>query len=109
MGNCLKPVRTWADDDEDWDFVDSENMEQCKEKAEEKTVKAGRRMSANIEVSSPAKVIKMKLTKKQLNELLQSVEMHDLLQDMTRRDNEYGSRLVLWRPVLQSIPEAEEC
>ncbi|KAJ0960037.1 hypothetical protein J5N97_000205 [Dioscorea zingiberensis] len=119
MGNCLKlrPVRTWVDD-EDWDFADLSNS--IKQNKKEKKAKAGRKMMTGGKqrtvVTSSIK-LKIKLTKKQFEDLMQLVEMHGLqieqaLTHFINKSNvvtirEFGSQIAPWNPVLQCIPE--EC
>ncbi|KAH7652253.1 Bacteriocin AS-48-containing protein [Dioscorea alata] len=117
MGNCLKlrPARTWVDDEE-WDFADgSKSMKQyhCKEEK-----KKGERMTMTEEKREEASCnkVKIKLTKKQLQELSELLEMHGLQieealakfidqKNSTIISRELGSQIRPWRPVLQGIPE----
>ncbi|KAJ0974696.1 hypothetical protein J5N97_016661 [Dioscorea zingiberensis] len=106
MGNCLKlrEARTWVDD-EDWDFVDSESMKQLKEE-EKKGETAGRIMTGEKPrvVSASSTKVKIKLTKKQLEELSQLLETHGLqieqaLTQFINKSNimssrEHGSQIV---------------
>lgn len=95
MGNCIdrQRVATWVDDEEEEYY--------CREEEEEE----------KEEVSASRDQVKIKINKKQLNELVQrglSVEQvvaeimgrgHVCVEDSGRRQ---------WRPALNSIPEVPE-
>ncbi|KAJ8478499.1 hypothetical protein OPV22_022226 [Ensete ventricosum] len=114
MGNCLdlqKPV-TWVDDeDDDWGFMETRSPKhsegQRKDGAEAAKEKAG----------SGSTEIKIKISKKQLEELLRQADdgeklpLRRFLVDLVTMGESWdlhhdqGSH---WRPELQSIPEAPE-
>ncbi|GKV42651.1 hypothetical protein SLEP1_g50026 [Rubroshorea leprosula] len=112
MGNCIRhesPMQ-WAGDD--WGspggdpFFSSESPLQnkgCAIGTEEKI-----RSSSS---SSTVKEVKIKITKKQLQEILSRVDLKELsvqqvlAQLVNVGDDKYESHRRSWRPALQSIPE----
>lgn len=132
MGNCLKlkPMRTWVEDDEEDEDC---YMKQCKEEEieeKEKMVKAGQTTMITGEKqrivarSNCSTKVKIKLTKKQFEELMELVEIHGLQIEQalishqfisknnidvvhSNESHTFGCQRVPWRPVLQCIPE--EC
>ncbi|KAJ0983101.1 hypothetical protein J5N97_011356 [Dioscorea zingiberensis] len=101
MGNCIhgRPA-TWADDEE-W------------EEEEEEEMMMGEMREKEIKME-PSKEVKIKITKKQLEELLHKADMQGLpLQQALMLLMSVGDAGVTendrhWRPVLQSIPEVAE-
>ncbi|AES70330.1 hypothetical protein MtrunA17_Chr3g0098821 [Medicago truncatula] len=99
MGNCLKNQSStkYATDDDDWYFQASEG--DCTSKSN----------------GAPTKMtteVKIKITKKQLEELLSKVDMRELrveqvLAQLMNHSNGYQSLQRSWRPALQSIPEVD--
>ncbi|KAJ0983130.1 hypothetical protein J5N97_011385 [Dioscorea zingiberensis] len=97
MGNCIhgRPA-TWADDEE-WEEEEEEMM-------------MGEMREKEIKME-PSKEVKIKITKKQLEELLHKADMQGLpLQQALMLLMSVGDAGVTendrhWRPVLQSIPE----
>ncbi|KAJ1407910.1 hypothetical protein SESBI_23940 [Sesbania bispinosa] len=96
MGNCLKHQSstkyTTDDDSGDWDFETAEDVFATKNSA--KTVTE----------------VKIKITKKQLEELLSKVDVRELrveqvLSQLMDHSRGYQSLQRPWRPALQSIPE----
>ncbi|KAG1368304.1 hypothetical protein COCNU_14G007720 [Cocos nucifera] len=114
MGNCIDHQKavTWVDDD-DWDESAESPMHYSrKEKAgevvgEEKGLLEGKGGAASTEV-------KVKISKKQLEELLQRVEgkglpIQQVLTDLlSMGEVALQERVQHWRPALQSIPEFPE-
>ncbi|URE07271.1 hypothetical protein MUK42_19181 [Musa troglodytarum] len=110
MGNCSSNrVQTWVDD-EDWDSP------------EEKTDRRGEgkatRSSENLKGKrgrEEAKVVRIKITRKQLQELLTHADGRGLSADHVLADIMSAGVVVYraqrrrrWRPNLQRIPEASE-
>ncbi|XP_058784161.1 uncharacterized protein LOC131658930 [Vicia villosa] len=101
MGNCLKGQSSnkYATDDEDeWDFPASK----------------GNNMAEKIGVTGAKTTteVKIKITKKQLEELLRKVDIRELkvdqvLTQLINHSNGYKSFERSWRPALQSIPEMD--
>ncbi|CAJ2639756.1 unnamed protein product [Trifolium pratense] len=100
MGNCLKKQSSTnyaTDDDEDWDLSSSKGDFETKSNyADVKTITE----------------VKIKITKKQLEELLSKVDMRELrveqvLSQLMNHSNGYKSLQRSWRPALQSIPEMD--
>ncbi|QCD78319.1 uncharacterized protein LOC114188839 [Vigna unguiculata] len=93
MGNCLKSqssCRYDSDDDEDWDFS-----------ADKGSFGA---------VSATTMEVKIKISKKQLEELLSKVDVRDLkveqvLSQLMDHSGGFQALQRPWRPALQSIPE----
>lgn len=99
MGNCLKrPSTSSSDDEDDWDFYKLEE-----EEAEMRLLK-----SAGTKTDQ----LKIKVTKKQLEELLGRADMQGmsydrLLVELVKAKGEFEVRHRPWRPALQSIPEVD--
>ncbi|KAF3325672.1 hypothetical protein FCM35_KLT08752 [Carex littledalei] len=102
MGNCLaQGAKTWAVDD-GWDRVEVE--------AE---AKAPPRVNGG---GSTSTIVKIKLTKKQLEEMLgktgintdQKLPIELLLKHAVNRGYDKSSKVANWRPALLTIPEAAE-
>ncbi|CAJ1964132.1 unnamed protein product [Sphenostylis stenocarpa] len=96
MGNCLKHQSYYNDnnDDDDWDFL--------AEKGSFGTVTS---VSAKTTTE-----VKIKITKKQLEELLSKVDVRELrveqvLSQLMDHSGGFQSLQRPWRPALQSIPE----
>ncbi|KAK2387232.1 protein expression protein [Trifolium repens] len=99
MGNCLKQQSStnYATDDEDWDL--SSSKVDCAAKSNDASAKT-------------TTEVKIKITKKQLEELLSKVDMRELrveqvLAQLMNHSNGYKSLQRSWRPALQSIPEMD--
>ncbi|KAJ1407911.1 hypothetical protein SESBI_23941 [Sesbania bispinosa] len=99
MGNCLKHQSstkyTTDDDADDWDF------------------QAGESVFAATTTAKTVTEVKIKITKKQLEELLSKVDVRELrveqvLSQLMNHSGGYQSLQRPWRPALQSIPEAED-
>lgn len=109
MGNCLRHESEmhWAG--EDWDEFITEDHHSSKISKEAKTVI----VTQDCKSTDPSHEIKIRLTKKQLQDLLNKVNVHDLTfhqqafscPSQINRGNEEANQQRLWRPVLQSIPE----
>lgn len=98
MGNCLKrPSTSSSDDEDDWDFYKLEEEEEM-----------GLLKSAGTKTDQ----LKIKVTKKQLEELLGRADMEGmsnerLLVELVKVKGEFDVRHRPWRPALQSIPEVD--
>ncbi|GAU20484.1 hypothetical protein TSUD_130410 [Trifolium subterraneum] len=100
MGNCLKQQSSTnyaTDNDEDWDLSSSEGDYEAK---------------SNCSGTKSITEVKIKITKKQLEELLSKVDMRELrveqvLAQLMNHSNGYKSFQRSWRPALQSIPEMD--
>ncbi|XP_010466221.1 PREDICTED: uncharacterized protein LOC104746441 [Camelina sativa] len=113
MGNCLRHESEmhWAG--EDWDEFIPEyhhhhgSKSTSREEAHQKVI-----VTRDCKSSDPSDVhemIKIRLTKKQLQDLLNKVNVHDFScpSQINRGGyDEEGNQQGLWTPVLQSIPEA---
>lgn len=90
----LQPARTWADDEED-DFNPSE-----------------KRSESCLGEKEAMMAVKIKITKKQLHELLGNKRMpiEKALEEIMRKGALCRDRMreAQWRPRLQSIPEGLE-
>ncbi|KAJ1703937.1 hypothetical protein LUZ63_003716 [Rhynchospora breviuscula] len=105
MGNsCLKPraLTSWVDDEEDYEQVSKSNEEKrkCKDKNE---------------YSSSSSLLKIKITKRQLEEILKLSSMRQLPMELVLSNFINSRNTVLlseqtsrWRPKLQSIAEQDE-
>ncbi|EOA31746.1 hypothetical protein CARUB_v10014962mg [Capsella rubella] len=112
MGNCLRHESEmhWAG--EDWDeFIEDSSKSTSRVEAHDKVI-----VTRDCKSSSDHEMIKIRLTKNQLQDLLNKVNVHDLTFHqqpfsscpslIDRGGYEEGNQQGLWRPVLQSIPEA---
>ncbi|KAG6471420.1 uncharacterized protein LOC122029688 [Zingiber officinale] len=107
MGNCIglqKPV-TWVDDgdgdgDDDWGFATRKLSRKHQEGA------ATVDIEEQVKAAAKSTEIRIKISKKQLEELLKQVEAEGLplLQVLAG----LGEVERHWRPKLQSIPEVAE-
>ncbi|XP_027344305.1 uncharacterized protein LOC113856607 [Abrus precatorius] len=100
MGNCLRLQSstnyTTYEDDEEWDFQGDEG-------AFDTSSKGANNAKTTTEV-------KIKITKKQLEELLSKVDVRELrveqvMSHLMKHSGGYQSLQRPWRPALQSIPE----
>ncbi|KAJ1700923.1 hypothetical protein LUZ63_000702 [Rhynchospora breviuscula] len=133
MGNCItfQRVVSWVDDGE-WDFLEDESPEHCPEppKFQEHAQPQATTSTKSIDEQDqkkPAEVlsaaatkstheVRIKITKKQLAELLEQAESKGLpVQDVlaslleTGKPHRVKHRIgQCWRPALQSIPEIVE-
>ncbi|URD79945.1 hypothetical protein MUK42_19216 [Musa troglodytarum] len=113
MGNCSGcGVMTSAADDEDRGLVEPESVQRC---TEGKARRALENLAANANRRN--EVVKIKITRKQLQELLRRADAqgllaaphHALLADVVGgRAVRHARRSRKWRPRLQRIPEAAE-
>ncbi|XXG42329.1 hypothetical protein AAC387_Pa01g2642 [Persea americana] len=116
MGNCLRhrPQTTLGGDD--WDFAGSEKLyatDMAHDKRFENVNHKGEMENVSLlgekhEISSTE--IKIKLTKKQMEELLAEVGMRGMsiervLTQLVNKGGDCHLRHRAWRPALQSIPE----
>ncbi|XP_008812629.2 uncharacterized protein LOC103723488 [Phoenix dactylifera] len=116
MGNCIDREKavTWVDD-EDWELEESP-MQYCsvKEKARAAVQKEEKGLYEGEGGVGSTTEVKVKITKKQLEELLQRVEgkglpIQQVLKDLLSMDEvALQERARHWRPALQSIPEFPE-
>ncbi|XP_004500063.1 uncharacterized protein [Cicer arietinum] len=98
MGNCLNhqsSTKYATDDEDDFDFSDS------------KGEFSDKRNCPNVKTTTE---VKIKITKKQLQELLSKVDIRELKVDqvlahLMNNSGGYESLQRSWRPALQSIPE----
>jgi iron uptake system EfeUOB component EfeO/EfeM len=93
----MKHQKYATDDEDDWDFHASEGDSPAK---------------SNCAGAKATTEVKIKITKKQLEELLSKVDMRELrveqvLAQLMNHSNGYESLQRSWRPALQSIPEAD--
>ncbi|CAH2053231.1 unnamed protein product [Thlaspi arvense] len=117
MGNCLRHESEmhWAG--EDWDeFINEDEEEDHHHHSSTTSTKAKTVVvRGDSKASDPSHEIKIRLTKKQLQDLLSKVNVHDLtfqqealscpsLANTYEESNQQRS----WRPVLQSIPENKQ-
>ncbi|KAH7837436.1 hypothetical protein Vadar_013853 [Vaccinium darrowii] len=113
MGNCVgrkKSAMVWAnEDDDDWEATESKKIPET-----EKQRLLGERSSPSSSSSSSAepsgREVKIKITKKQLKELLGKVEAHSMPVDQVLSLMDSSNQFKVqhqrsWRPSLQSIPE----
>ncbi|KAJ4726070.1 DUF4228 domain protein [Melia azedarach] len=115
MGNCLRRESSvqWAGDD--WDSVASDHRSERAMKMEEEGLlgdgKLGFITSSSSVTAAATTEIKIKITKKQLEELLGKVDVKELsvqqvlVQLMNVGDRHRETHQRSWRPALQSIPE----
>ncbi|XP_058759580.1 uncharacterized protein LOC131632877 [Vicia villosa] len=101
MGNCLKgqsSTKYATDDEVEWDYPASKG-----DYVAEKIGVPGAKTMTEV---------KIKITKKQLEELLRKVDVRELkvdqvLAQLVSHSNGYKSFERSWRPALQSIPEMD--
>lgn len=116
MGNCLRHESEmhWAG--EDWDDFITEDEEDHHHHHSSKTFREAKTVivTQDSKSSDLPHEIKIRLTKKQLQDLLSRVNVHDLTfhqheafscPSLINRGYEEANEQRLWRPVLQSIPE----
>lgn len=100
MGNCLKRQSPTKNDDDNWDFPEAEGV--CA---------GANTAAANNDAKTTTTEVKIKITKKQLEELLSKVDVRELRVEqvlthlMNHSGGGYQSLQRPWRPALQSIPE----
>ncbi|XP_020091657.1 uncharacterized protein LOC109712486 [Ananas comosus] len=108
MGNCIdsRGGATWVDDD-DWGFSDEDERK--------RSPLLGKKGSAAAEAAAVGpREVKIKITKKQLRELLRKAEGKGVPADEVVAELawfvEFGRehRESHWKPALQSIPETGE-
>ncbi|GMJ10327.1 hypothetical protein like AT3G20340 [Hibiscus trionum] len=113
MGNCLRRQSSTQWGGEDWgtlttaaanDYDDGDNME-------EKGLLGNHKIIGSTTSSSATREVKVKITRKQLVELLGSVDVKELsvqqvLAQLINVGDQYDQEdQRSWRPALQSIPE----
>ncbi|XP_010508804.1 PREDICTED: uncharacterized protein LOC104785314 isoform X2 [Camelina sativa] len=114
MGNCLRHESEmhWAG--EDWDeFIPEDHhhhhhsSKNTSRDAHQKVIVTRDCKSSDL---SDHEMVKIRLTKKQLQDLLNKVNVHDFSCPSQMIDrggyDEEGNQQGIWKPVLQSIPEA---
>lgn len=116
MGNCIghQKAVTWVDDDdEDWEAAESPMH--CSRKEEESEEMVGKEKGSLEGKGGVASTeVKVKISKKQLEDLLRRVEgkglpIQQVLTDLlSMGEAALQERAQHWRPVLQSIPEFPE-
>ncbi|RDY12275.1 hypothetical protein CR513_02955, partial [Mucuna pruriens] len=119
MGNCCKPASSMEWDGEDWSFLTSKKTSSSKvfDEAHGKVQKEKLMAMGAQRASSGANgKVKIRISKKELAELLENQQQVNkkqvgrasaeqvLLRLINARDNDARHRL--WRPVLETIPEA---
>ncbi|XP_021288497.1 uncharacterized protein LOC110419730 [Herrania umbratica] len=124
MGNCLRHQSStqWAgddwgtspaEDDEGGFFASETTNDTCEYKAmmnmEEKGLLRNHQKNG-FTSSATTQEVKVKITKKQLEELLGRVDVKELsvqqvLAQLINVSNQYETNQRSWRPALQSIPE----
>uniref|UniRef100_A0A1D1XVF6 Porphobilinogen deaminase n=1 Tax=Anthurium amnicola TaxID=1678845 RepID=A0A1D1XVF6_9ARAE len=118
MGNCVKgqAAVSWADDDEEaeWEWAESGHRRRHSHGAGSEE-RQGLLKEDERGVNPAATEVKIKITKRQLEELLRKVDaqglpLHQVLAHLTSGaiDDALHDRPHHWRPALQSIPEAAE-
>ncbi|KAE8713685.1 LRR receptor-like serine/threonine-protein kinase GSO1-like [Hibiscus syriacus] len=110
MGNCLRRHSSteWAGDD--WGTSTTEDGAKAEEKG---LVRNSKKITSTTAVTATTThEVKVKITKKQLEELLGRVDMNELsvqqvLAQLINVSNQYDiqANQRSWRPKLQSIPE----
>ncbi|XP_018439950.2 uncharacterized protein LOC108812242 [Raphanus sativus] len=106
MGNCLRHESEthWSGEDWDDDFITEHEEEQDHHHSSKTTsIKAGETVILAQDSKPSHHEIKIRLTKKQLQNLLNQVNVHDLTG--SDRKTEEANHHRLWTPVLHSIPE----
>ncbi|WOL16205.1 hypothetical protein Cni_G24987 [Canna indica] len=115
MGNCISHrVATWVDEEEE-PASPADHVVGCDDDVEGKATSALMNLK---EKSSSSTVVKIRITKKQLEELVQRhyvgeelpVGHHRVLADIMSKGVvvSHELRRPRWRPVLKSIPEVAE-
>ncbi|KAL0857196.1 hypothetical protein Bca101_062350 [Brassica carinata] len=109
MGNCLKHESEthWSGEDWDDDSIaeheeEQDHHHQHHDSSKTTSIKAGKTVIVTGDSKPSHHEIKIRLTKKQLQDLLNQVNVHDLTG--SDRKTEEGNHQ-LWTPVLHSIPE----
>ncbi|XVE80384.1 hypothetical protein DITRI_Ditri14bG0135500 [Diplodiscus trichospermus] len=118
MGNCLRHHSStqWAGDDwgndavDDGFFVNESTRDTCEYKGMMKIEEKGLLGFTTSSSATATHEIKVKITKKQLEELLGRVDVKELsvqqvLAQLINVGNQYDANQRSWRPALQSIPE----
>ncbi|XP_020225826.1 uncharacterized protein LOC109807661 [Cajanus cajan] len=119
MGNCCKPVSSMEWDGEDWSFLTSKNTSSSNQdhghglslgKVQKEKLMEALRVSPDVNGT-----VKIKISKKELTELLEKQQQLNKMQAGTASAEQVLLRLIkardhddrhrLWRPVLETIPE----
>ncbi|MQM09239.1 hypothetical protein Taro_042110 [Colocasia esculenta] len=114
MGNCVRrqAAVSWAEDDEEeWEWADAVHREVKTEEAHQQLL--GEKGPGVLRAATE---VKIKITKKQLEELLRKVDaqglpLQQLLTHLVSGASDVDAlhdRARHWRPALQSIPEAAD-
>ncbi|KAI3863167.1 hypothetical protein MKW98_015625 [Papaver atlanticum] len=117
MGNCCKRESSMSWGGDDWDCFESESAKEtqrCCGKTNQKanTKNDGKNLftcetsKCHKNVMSPSTEVKIRITKKELEELLgkidvQGLSMEQILTQLIKTHEDHQS----WRPALSSIPE----
>ncbi|KAJ0232196.1 hypothetical protein HA466_0292870 [Hirschfeldia incana] len=109
MGNCLRHESEthWSGEDWDDDFIteheEAQDLHHHQDSSNTTSIKSSKTVILTQDNKSSHHEIKIRLTKKQLQDLLNQVNVHDLTG--SDRKTEEGHHHRLWTPVLHSIPE----
>ncbi|KAF5728403.1 hypothetical protein HS088_TW21G00550 [Tripterygium wilfordii] len=114
MGNCLRressssSSTTWAG--EDWGSPEEFGLEEDMKVEEKVLLDSSTSSSSSSTRTRSNREVKIKITKKQLEELLGKVDIKELsvqqvLAQLMSVSDGYDAHQRSWRPALQSIPE----
>nr|XP_009800260.1 PREDICTED: uncharacterized protein LOC104246194 [Nicotiana sylvestris] len=111
MGNCIRKESSMQVGGGDWGLPETNEDFYCHKSMEDHLLMGENKES--IHSSTPAgsvKEIKIKITKKQLSELIgkaevQGIPVHQLLTQLMKVSESPELRHRSWRPALHSIPE----
>ncbi|ERN19674.1 hypothetical protein AMTRI_Chr02g215000 [Amborella trichopoda] len=104
MGNCVRKSSSWEGwEDEEWGCDEAEKLVLKPKVEREEEVLSKKKNGGD------SKEVKIRISKKQLEELLGKMELHGMSVDQMIEQlmNTNGHKHRGWRPVLQSIPECE--
>ncbi|XVF03875.1 hypothetical protein REPUB_Repub05bG0030600 [Reevesia pubescens] len=123
MGNCLRHQSStqWAGDDwgtsatDDRFFTSETRRDTCEDKVmmnieEKRLLENHKKIGFTTSSDTTTHEVKVKITKKQLEELLGRVDVKELsvqqvLAQLINVSNQYEANQRSWRPALKSIPE----
>ncbi|XP_060210760.1 uncharacterized protein LOC132637731 [Lycium barbarum] len=116
MGNCIRKESSMQWGGEDWGFqspVPEINENLCHRKTmklEEDQLLMSKRSNLSSSTQVLVKEVKVKITKKQLSELMgkadvQGLSVHQLFTQLMNVSERFELHQHSWRPALQSIPE----